>query len=125
MWSMPFKGIGPGFESPPTHQPSLERSESEGCRAEAQRRRANNQPRISYGPASKFLSATAEKFFHFIFSQAALDSFHQDWDAHQILGCSRLDPHAGTGHLSLIHISEPTRRTPISYAVFCLKKKKH
>src|SRR5665647_1823665 len=27
-------------------------------------------------------------------------------------------------HLSLIHISEPTRRTPISYAVFCLKKKK-
>src|SRR5680860_1247304 len=26
-------------------------------------------------------------------------------------------------HLSLIHISEPTRRTPISYAVFCLKKK--
>src|SRR5665647_3841979 len=26
------------------------------------------------------------------------------------------------GQLSLIHISEPTRRTPISYAVFCLKK---
>src|SRR5665647_754287 len=26
--------------------------------------------------------------------------------------------------LSLIHISEPTRRTPISYAVFCWKKKK-
>ena len=25
--------------------------------------------------------------------------------------------------LSLIHISEPTRRTPIAYAVFCLKKK--
>ena len=30
----------------------------------------------------------------------------------------------GTMLLSLIHISEPTRRTPISYAVFCLKKKK-
>src|SRR5665647_3917928 len=28
-------------------------------------------------------------------------------------------------YLTLIHISEPTRRTPISYAVFCLKKKKH
>src|SRR5680860_1625285 len=28
-----------------------------------------------------------------------------------------------TQELSLIHISEPTRRTPISYAVFCLKKK--
>src|SRR5664279_6570485 len=30
----------------------------------------------------------------------------------------------GPFYLSLIHISEPTRRTPISYAVFCLKKKK-
>ena len=30
----------------------------------------------------------------------------------------------GVKKLSLIHISEPTRRTPISYAVFCLKKKK-
>src|SRR5665647_2881726 len=29
----------------------------------------------------------------------------------------------GEESLSLIHISEPTRRTPISYAVFCLKKK--
>ena len=35
-------------------------------------------------------------------------------------------PGAGKAELvlSLIHISEPTRRTPISYAVFCLKKKK-
>eukprot|EP00658_Telonema_sp_P-2_P050441 TRINITY_DN3847_c0_g1_i2.p1 TRINITY_DN3847_c0_g1~~TRINITY_DN3847_c0_g1_i2.p1 ORF type:complete len:537 (+),score=103.91 TRINITY_DN3847_c0_g1_i2:731-2341(+) len=32
-------------------------------------------------------------------------------------------PKAG-GHLSLIHISEPTRLLSISYAVFCLKKKK-
>ena len=31
---------------------------------------------------------------------------------------------AQENNLSLIHISEPTRRTPISYAVFCLKKKK-
>src|SRR5678809_1230397 len=28
-------------------------------------------------------------------------------------------------HLSLIHISEPTRQAEISYAVFCLKKKKN
>ena len=28
------------------------------------------------------------------------------------------------GYLSLIHISEPTRLRRISYAVFCLKKKK-
>src|SRR5680860_1544352 len=33
-------------------------------------------------------------------------------------------PFIRTMTLSLIHISEPTRRTPISYAVFCLKKKK-
>ena len=30
---------------------------------------------------------------------------------------------ADGGDLSLIHISEPTRQKPISYAVFCLKKK--
>ena len=35
-----------------------------------------------------------------------------------------LDLVQGGLDLSLIHISEPTRRTPISYAVFCLKKKK-
>ena len=34
-----------------------------------------------------------------------------------------VEPEPSLG-LSLIHISEPTRRTPISYAVFCLKKKK-
>ena len=34
-----------------------------------------------------------------------------------------LDIMPGDFYLSLIHISEPTRRTPISYAVFCLKKK--
>ena len=38
-------------------------------------------------------------------------------------------PHSTAQHhqsqnLSLIHISEPTRPEPISYAVFCLKKKK-
>src|SRR5450759_5473601 len=31
--------------------------------------------------------------------------------------------HATVEHLSLIHISEPTRLGMISYAVFCLKKK--
>src|SRR5450759_360901 len=31
---------------------------------------------------------------------------------------------ANLAHLSLIHISEPTRLGMISYAVFCLKKKK-
>src|SRR5678810_1332855 len=32
--------------------------------------------------------------------------------------------HLGPNGLSLIHISEPTRQAEISYAVFCLKKKK-
>ena len=37
----------------------------------------------------------------------------------------RGEPAAEAGmDLSLIHISEPTRRRGISYAVFCLKKKK-
>ncbi|CUX72147.1 hypothetical protein BN3590_04595 [Clostridium sp. C105KSO15] len=31
----------------------------------------------------------------------------------------------GIQNLSLIHISEPTRLGMISYAVFCLKKKKY
>ena len=34
-----------------------------------------------------------------------------------------LNNHAAIVSLSLIHISEPTRPEPISYAVFCLKKK--
>ena len=33
-------------------------------------------------------------------------------------------PERQEGFLSLIHISEPTRQAEISYAVFCLKKKK-
>ena len=38
---------------------------------------------------------------------------------------ARYKPAQGEGIvLSLIHISEPTRPEPISYAVFCLKKKK-
>src|SRR5680860_116389 len=39
-------------------------------------------------------------------------------------GPLRLFSYSTVDVLSLIHISEPTRRTPISYAVFCLKKKK-
>jgi len=47
------------------------------------------------------------------------------------LGKYRMVEHSGSGgmaevykayHLSLIHISEPTRRYAISYAVFCLGK---
>eukprot|EP00658_Telonema_sp_P-2_P048309 TRINITY_DN36754_c0_g1_i2.p1 TRINITY_DN36754_c0_g1~~TRINITY_DN36754_c0_g1_i2.p1 ORF type:complete len:113 (+),score=32.30 TRINITY_DN36754_c0_g1_i2:126-464(+) len=47
------------------------------------------------------------------------------------LGGGGLDHERHSSHrddpvlLSLIHISEPTRLLSISYAVFCLKKKKH
>ena len=36
----------------------------------------------------------------------------------------RADERTAQYYLSLIHISEPTRQAEISYAVFCLKKKK-
>src|SRR5680860_1898368 len=36
-------------------------------------------------------------------------------------GAGLIGPSLMEDGLSLIHISEPTRRTPISYAVFCLK----
>ena len=39
-------------------------------------------------------------------------------------GCLKAGAPAGGKALSLIHISEPTRQAEISYAVFCLKKKK-
>ena len=47
--------------------------------------------------------------------------------ASYMVGCQKtgeailIDPDR---NLSLIHISEPTRQAEISYAVFCLKKKK-
>src|SRR5674536_374897 len=40
------------------------------------------------------------------------------------LSGGRLHRLGAVQHLSLIHISEPTRLLSISYAVFCLKKKK-
>ena len=44
--------------------------------------------------------------------------YHQYYTGTQLTGSVTLND------LSLIHISEPTRRYAISYAVFCLKKKK-
>src|SRR5665647_3739111 len=58
------------------------------------------------------------------------DSWRQRWDSLRLFTPARYDALPGSRFpgspwaLSLIHISEPTRRTPISYAVFCLKKKK-
>eukprot|EP00658_Telonema_sp_P-2_P035684 TRINITY_DN25911_c0_g1_i2.p1 TRINITY_DN25911_c0_g1~~TRINITY_DN25911_c0_g1_i2.p1 ORF type:complete len:113 (+),score=33.37 TRINITY_DN25911_c0_g1_i2:176-514(+) len=41
-----------------------------------------------------------------------------------IKGTANSDSNSSVSSLSLIHISEPTRLLSISYAVFCLKKKK-
>src|SRR5665647_1376373 len=49
-----------------------------------------------------------------VFVKAGVDTF---------MGQIQNAPLHDAVQLSLIHISEPTRRTPISYAVFCLKKK--
>ena len=47
--------------------------------------------------------------------QEMLDEFEKNFDSIRVK----------TLLLSLIHISEPTRQAEISYAVFCLKKKKN
>src|SRR5678815_5231261 len=41
----------------------------------------------------------------------------------QVSAVKRLGFYSAASHLSLIHISEPTRLLSSSYAVFCLKKK--
>ena len=50
-------------------------------------------------------------------------SFKYGIDIMEQMGIPVQKIHAGHA-LSLIHISEPTRQAEISYAVFCLKKKK-
>ena len=59
-----------------------------------------------------------------IFSAGLNTGFEQYKDLYATLGLnfSYDDLRTVGSALSLIHISEPTRRTPISYAVFCLKK---
>eukprot|EP00658_Telonema_sp_P-2_P044451 TRINITY_DN32349_c0_g1_i1.p1 TRINITY_DN32349_c0_g1~~TRINITY_DN32349_c0_g1_i1.p1 ORF type:complete len:124 (+),score=22.10 TRINITY_DN32349_c0_g1_i1:176-547(+) len=68
-------------------------------------------------------------------SEAEEDAQKRSATAHGISGHSKSPVRLGPGmsprqafgegpSLSLIHISEPTRLLSISYAVFCLKKKK-
>src|SRR5665647_1094413 len=66
---------------------------------------------------------TAEKFQ--VFSIPTMIVFKDGKEAERLVGlCPKNKIGDTLQKLSLIHISEPTRRTPISYAVFCLKKKK-
>ena len=55
------------------------------------------------------------------------DRYYQDQNDNHLIDLSPAwynKPSLAQQILSLIHISEPTRRRGISYAVFCLKKKK-
>jgi len=56
-----------------------------------------------------------------LFSDNGMEQLRLRNPRQTVVGCTFLLSHNG---LSLIHISEPTRRYAISYAVFCLKKKK-
>src|SRR5659263_736282 len=54
---------------------------------------------------------------------ANIDPFFEETTL--FMSCDVVEPSDGKAYdLSLIHISEPTRLGMISYAVFCLKKKK-
>src|SRR5665647_3837174 len=69
-------------------------------------------------------SGSVFKSFSSNSSNENISLFHSDEDSNPDLEASKplLSPASSSKpSLSLIHISEPTRRTPISYAVFCLK----
>ena len=77
-------------------------------------------------------NAAAEAFFRYcrcggLFENGGLNPSAGQIKRDMIKRLSDTSPHISRIEpgLSLIHISEPTRRTPISYAVFCLKKKKN
>src|SRR5678816_1279400 len=57
-------------------------------------------------------------------SSAASDVYKRQTYRSECLPCGGRSPLSTPVNLSLIHISEPTRLLSISYAVFCLKKKK-
>src|SRR5665648_216459 len=65
----------------------------------------------------------------FVVSQNALQKRQSECKCHRVVSPGRKQTKRDGGfciliYLSLIHISEPTRLGMISYAVFCLKKKK-
>ena len=63
-----------------------------------------------------------DKWEYGIFKNYLVDTAYTFYDNNVDTGCVAGDCQDKYG-LSLIHISEPTRRVVISYAVFCLKKK--
>ena len=85
----------------------------EGCEFNLTMEFSSDYPATA--PVVKFVSRPGEVFWHL-----------NVWTSGRIC-LNLLNEPDGTWHgqwLSLIHISEPTRLRRISYAVFCLKKKK-
>src|SRR5680860_649059 len=85
-------------------------------------------PYLGKRPIGRIMAPELLTVLRRIESRGAIDTAHR---AHQNCGqifrygiaTGRCERNAAADlRLSLIHISEPTRRTPISYAVFCLKK---
>src|SRR5678816_1441398 len=75
-------------------------------------------PRHSFLLYTFLLASTKLTFLSF--KHSFTDSIHFSFG----LPAGRFPTHSPLYILSLIHISEPTRLLSISYAVFCLKKKK-
>ena len=85
-----------------------------------------------YVHCSQVFIAQIENIVYFLFGHYQCMSLYQRVDIekceelvvfrHLVAGDFACDDSAE--YLSLIHISEPTRQAEISYAVFCLKKKK-
>src|SRR5674536_65107 len=77
-------------------------------------RRPSKTPKMPSSSGSRLRKTTAWKF----------PNRADDWCSPDFQPDDHVERHLGEG-LSLIHISEPTRLLSISYAVFCLKKKKN
>ena len=83
--------------------------------------RGNATQRAAYGAAGAELDAVVDAT-----TVSYLESFQHTAVVTRLAPSTTYEVSVGAEKaLSLIHISEPTRRTPISYAVFCLKKKKN
>src|SRR5674476_1438610 len=96
-----------------------------GLQAQQEQLRQEHQAHVPMpsGPGAVFVVIQSE--FRFVFLKTAFNGPARATDAHQFAHRGRLRSVAqGIFDLSLIHISEPTRQAEISYAVFCLKKKK-
>src|SRR5665213_2920260 len=76
------------------------------------------------GALTRFADAAVKGALCFLLRRAASLHNMPERDGAALEAESGLTVLAMGKYLSLIHISEPTRQAEISYAVFCLKKKK-